>query len=402
MRILLVAEKYPPIVGGGETHVHQLAEGLVKLGHEVTVVTEAVQPSAEWSAYRSSKVRVREVSGLMAACQRLECRDAVAQLHAELTASEADVVHVFNYVPALLTSWLRPMVKAKLAVSLFETFVPGVRVFDMWDNYPLERMLQRGLVDSLRPDLHICGSQAYLRWAREAGFTEPAEVVEFGTDLRAFAPDPRRRARWRAERGLTDEFAFLVPARPVPRKRIEDAIAALAELAAEYPAMRLVLTCPTARTNSAYLQRLRALAERLGVADRVRWETGLSWQDMPALYAGCDAMVLPSSHEGWGIALTEAMTCRLPVITTDVEGHDEVVTDERTGLLYEAGNIAHLAAAMRRVMTTDVGEMVEQAAREATRRFSIDAVVRGHERAYLAMLSDGSAGGADRVKGGAA
>ncbi|KOG58355.1 hypothetical protein ADK38_42870, partial [Streptomyces varsoviensis] len=201
MRILLIAEKYPPVVGGGETHVHQLAEGLAERGNEVTVLTEAVPSGPERDRYRTGKVTVREITGLVAACQRLDCKDAVEALHAEVANTEADVVHVFNYVPALLLSWLRPAVTTKLAVSLFETFVPGVRVFDLWSNWELERALQRGLVAGLHPDLHICGSQAYQRWLREAGFTEPAQVVEFGTDLSVFTDDVATRAHWRETHG---------------------------------------------------------------------------------------------------------------------------------------------------------------------------------------------------------
>jgi glycosyltransferase involved in cell wall biosynthesis len=386
MKILLVAEKYPPIVGGGETHVHQLADGLAGRGHQVSVLTEEVGRSAQWATYRDGSVEVIEMTGLMAACQRLDCKDAVQRLHAEFAATDADIVHVFNYVPALLASWLRPSISAKLVVSLFETFVPGVRVFDLWSDYALERALQRGLVENLRPDLHLCGSRAYLRWSREAGFREPAEIVEFGTDLHAFTADRGLRERWRADRGLTDEFLFVVPARPVPRKRIEDAIAALADVATSHRRARLVLTAPTDRSAAAYVDQLRKLAADRGVTSLVRWEHGLGWHDMPALYNGADAMILPSSHEGWGISLTEAMACRIPVITTNVEGHDEVVEHERTGLLYQSRDVRGLAAHMRRVMDSDPKEMVERALNAARGRFSIEAVVRGHESAYRALL----------------
>ncbi|MFI6527675.1 glycosyltransferase family 4 protein [Streptomyces uncialis] len=386
MKITLIAEKYPPVVGGGETHVHQVAEGLAAEGHDVTVVTEAAPASAERDLYRTGNVTVKEVTGLVAACQRLDCKDAVEHLHTELSTTDADIVHVFNYVPALMVSWLRPGVRGKLVVSLFETFVPGGRVFDLWANYPLERALQRGLVDNLRPDLLLCGSKAYERWAREAGFTEPVTVVEFGTDLTAFGTFPETRTRWRAEHGLDDEPVFLVPARPVPRKRIEDAIAALTTLHTTHPDARLVLTTPTGRSNSGYVDGLVRQAEELGVARHVIWKEGLSWQDMPTLYAAADAMVLPSSHEGWGIALTEGMASSRPVITTDVEGHDEVVTHGETGLLYQPGDVPALAEAMRTVLDTDTCAIVERARKEALDRFSIDAVVRNHISAYTSLL----------------
>ncbi|MDQ0790764.1 glycosyltransferase involved in cell wall biosynthesis [Streptomyces sp. B3I7] len=387
MRILLIAEKYPPIVGGGETHVQQLAEGLVEHGHEVTVLTEAVPPGSERDRYRSGKVTVRETTGLVAACQKLDCKDAMESLHAEIKGTNADVIHVFNYIPALMVAWLRPTVTAKLAVSLFETFVPGVRVFDMWNNWELERALQRGLVASLHPDLHLCGSEAYLRWLREAGFTEPARVVEFGTDLSVFHDDPVTRTQWRSTHGFEDDPLFLVAARPVPRKRIEDAISALADVRRTHPRARLVLTAPSGRTNTEYVQGLRTLAAKLGVDDHVHWVEDTSWQEMPALYCASDAVVLPSSHEGWGIALNEAMASRRPVITTDVEGHDEVIHHDHTGLLYPPGDVSALSQAMRRVLDTDVSALVDEAHRRVRQRFSSQAMVEGHARAYADLVS---------------
>ncbi|MFI5527200.1 glycosyltransferase family 4 protein [Kitasatospora sp. NPDC051853] len=389
MKILLVAEKYPPVVGGGETHLQQLAEGLAARGHTVTVCTEAVEDGPDRALYREGPVRVREVTGLVAACQRMDAKEALTSLHRELTATDADVVHVFNYVPALLVSWLRPVIDAKLAVSLFETHMPGQRIFDLWGEYGIERALQRGLVDNLRADAMVCGSQAYRRWALDAGFSdESISVVEFGTDLDRFREDKAARAEWRHRRGIgEEETLFLVPARPVPRKCIEDAVRALAVVAAEHPSVRLVLTAPTGRSVDAYVESLRTLAGELGVADRVVWEEGVSWHGMPEIFAAADAVVLPSSHEGFGIALVEGMASRKPVITSDVEGHDEVIEHERTGFLYPARDVQALARQMGRVIGTDLGTLLDDAQAEAVARFSSAAVAAGHERAYLSALA---------------
>ncbi|MEE1831704.1 glycosyltransferase family 4 protein [Streptomyces sp. SP17KL33] len=389
MKVLLVAEKYPPIVGGGETHLHQLAEGLVARGHTVTVCTEAVPDGPERALYREGPVRIREVTGLVDACQRLDAKAAVASLHREITVTDADIIHVFNYVPALLTSWLRPAIKAKLAVSLFETHMPGQRVFDLWGDYGIERALQRGLVDNLRPDTMVCGSQAYRRWALDAGFDDrDISVVEFGTDLDRFREDKAARAEWRHRHNVGDgDTVFLVPARPVPRKCIEDAVQALAVVVRSHPEARLVLTVPTGRSVDTYVESLHALAAELGVADRVIWEEGLSWHGMPAIFAAADAIVLPSSHEGFGIALVEGMASRRPVITSDVEGHDEVIDHERTGFLYPARDVEALAREMTRVITSDLTLVVDDAQAEAIARFSSSAVAAGHELAYQTALT---------------
>jgi glycosyltransferase involved in cell wall biosynthesis len=381
MKILFVAEKYPPTVGGGETHLHQLAEGLAARGHDVTVLTEPTD-QADPHGYRSGTVRIREVTGLAAACERFDCKDAVTALHAAFTQDRYDVVHVINYVPAILTSLLRPVVPGRLVVSLFETLIPGTRVFDLWKEWGVEASLRQGLSATLRPDLHVCGSQNYEDWVREAGFTEPSVVVTFGTDLTAFAPTDEQRAATRADLGLDGRQVLFIPARPVPRKRIEDAITALARILPSVPDACLLLTAPTGRSNQAYCTELDRLTHSHGLDDHVTWVEGLGWQDMPALYAACDAVVMPSAHESWGIALTEAMASRRPVVTTDIKGHWEVVDDERTALLYQPGDVDTLAKALTRVLTDDVSDMVERAHQEALARFSVEACVLGHERAY--------------------
>ncbi|WP_025321606.1 TIGR04063 family PEP-CTERM/XrtA system glycosyltransferase [Deferrisoma camini] len=95
-------------------------------------------------------------------------------------------------------------------------------------------------------------------------------------------------------------------------------------------------------------ERLRALAQDLGVADRVVFAGRIPHAEVPAAYAACDALVLPRKS----IRLTElvtplkpleAMALNTPVIASDVGGHKELVRDGETGLLFPAGDPAALA-----------------------------------------------------------
>ena len=71
--------------------------------------------------------------------------------------------------------------------------------------------------------------------------------------------------------------------------------------------------------------------------------------DMPALFASVDAVVLPSYREGLPKGLIEAGACGLPLVTTDVPGCREVVTDGVDGLLVQVRDVATLAAAIARL-----------------------------------------------------
>lgn len=72
-------------------------------------------------------------------------------------------------------------------------------------------------------------------------------------------------------------------------------------------------------------------------------------RDMPALFAGADIAVLPSYREGLPKTLIEAAACGLPVVTTDVPGCREVVTDQVDGLLVPVRDARALALAIKRL-----------------------------------------------------
>ncbi len=384
MRILLVAEKYPPIAGGGETHLELLATGLAAANHEVTVATDGkgLRPSAD----DRDGVHILDLPGLADACNELSCYRAVESAYRVLTTREADLVHVINYVPALILSWLRPSVQVPLVFSAFETFIPSKRVFGLFDDFQLEATLQRSLVQSLRADLLICGSAAYRQWALLAGFDERiVRLIPFATDAARFSFAPDTRKEFRANRGWSkDEFVFLVPARPIPRKRIEDVLAAAATIFGKYP-IRVVLTAPTDRLDAAYLRKLEAQVRGSGIGRCISWERDLSWRDMAPLYSACDAVVLPSGNEGFGVSLLEAMAASRPVIATAIAGPDEFLRDGITGYVYPPADVDALAETMVHVMLSDSGGVVARALALVRSEFSVAKMVSRYIEAYSSL-----------------
>ena len=68
--------------------------------------------------------------------------------------------------------------------------------------------------------------------------------------------------------------------------------------------------------------------------------------DMPALFTNADIVVLPSYREGLPKSLIEAAACARPLITTDVPGCRQVVTDFEDGLLIPVRDADALARAI--------------------------------------------------------
>jgi teichuronic acid biosynthesis glycosyltransferase TuaC len=76
---------------------------------------------------------------------------------------------------------------------------------------------------------------------------------------------------------------------------------------------------------------LRALAQQLGVADRVAFLGNVPHDDLPSYFAAADVMALVSSSEGLANAWVEALACGTPIVASDVGGIRELVKDESAG-----------------------------------------------------------------------
>jgi glycosyltransferase involved in cell wall biosynthesis len=107
-----------------------------------------------------------------------------------------------------------------------------------------------------------------------------------------------------------------------------------------------------------------------------------------------DIFVLSSTRESFPLAAREAMAAGRPVIAPRIGGCPEVVDHGQTGLLYEAGDVPALAAAMNALLAGERYREYGRAARKAVEtRFSLAQWVDDLEAVYLGQLRPGEAGG---------
>jgi glycosyltransferase involved in cell wall biosynthesis len=97
------------------------------------------------------------------------------------------------------------------------------------------------------------------------------------------------------------------------------------------------------------LQFLQLVARRFGVNNRVHFLSGVSDTELVDLYGQCEAFVLPSGKEGFGIVFLEAMYFGAPVIAAAEKGALDVVRDGETGILVRFGDSIALKQAIERL-----------------------------------------------------
>ena len=196
-------------------------------------------------------------------------------------------------------------------------------------------------------------------------------VIYNGVDLERFHPaNAVHRAAARAEAGLSEaDHVVLFVGSGFERKGLATAIQALPNLGDA----RLVVI---GRGDEV---RYRKVAERLGVAGRVRW-LGLR-SDPERWYAAADALILPARYEPFGNVHLEALASGVPVVTTTAAGGSEVIEEGRSGAVVPPGDPSALAAAVASLRGMSRAALAE-AARRAAEPFTYDRQAEAFERLY--------------------
>lgn len=181
--------------------------------------------------------------------------------------------------------------------------------------------------DSMRRDMGAIGIDA----AKVA-------VHYTGIDTARFHPGDRAAAR--AALGMDDAPVIATVGALIPRKGQALVIEALPDL----PGVHYWLAGAGEEEGS-----YRALAERLGVADRVHLMGSVANADLPFLYRAADVVVTPSVSEGLANAWVEALACGTPIVISDAGGAAELVTSPLAGRIAQRTPQA-IAAAVQDIL----------------------------------------------------
>ena len=187
-----------------------------------------------------------------------------------------------------------------------------------------------------------------------------------GVDLELFRP---------VERTPNAMFTLLAVGHLVPVKAQDLIIGALPLL----PGVRLVLA-----GDGPDRAKLEALANQLGVTDRVRFLGAVPQAQLRSHYGSADALVLSSSREGWANVLLEAMACGTPVVASRVYGTPEVVAAPEAGVLMAERSYQGVADAVNALRANYPDRA---ATRRYAERFSWDDTTEGQLRLFGEILA---------------
>jgi glycosyltransferase involved in cell wall biosynthesis len=197
------------------------------------------------------------------------------------------------------------------------------------------------------------------------------DVLRNGVDLELFQPKDRDAAKRKF--GLNGTVLLSV-GHLIERKGHDQIIRALPRL----PEATLVIAGIGPEESS-----LRALAESIGVAGRVRFLGAIPHQEMSWLYSAADLLVLASSREGWANVLLETMASGTPAAATNVWGAPEVITTAAAGALIPERTPDAIADTVLSVLA---GPPTRAATRAHAELFSWQATSQGQYDLFRSIL----------------
>jgi len=242
------------------------------------------------------------------------------------------------------------------------------------------------------PDETILCSHAYVRIIRETFLTErPIHMIHNGIDPAVWNPGAGDGVRARAQHELAaDRLVGLYVGRIATMKGI---LPLLEAIESGDLGWQCVLSGEVNANSEAereaweVTQRIRAL--EASHPERLRWVGFHHGQALHDLYAAADAVLMPSTHEPFGIVALEAMASGAPMLATDVDGLGEIVTDELGGeyaMIVPPGDARSIVAGLRALRDPRVREQLSRLGLERIRAFSWEAAAEKTVDVYRQAL----------------
>jgi glycosyltransferase involved in cell wall biosynthesis len=386
MRVAIVTGTFHPESGGPPTYLHRLGRELVGRGHAVRLLSFG-ERSPDRYLHPVTRVTRR---------LPIPLRLAVYSSHTARLAAWADVVLASDYgLPAALVTRALPrgLVLRVAGDFAWESavrrgLVPRDTSIDDFQRRAWSgrvgwlRALQRFYVT--RADRVIVPS-AYLAGIVEGWGAEPGRVrvVHNAVDTAGF-DDATTPAEARARLGLPDRVLLSI-ARLTAWKGIDRLIAALGRMP-DRADVHLV-QCGDGPEEA----RLRALADRAGLADRVHFRGRVAREEIPLYLRAAELFALYSGYEGMPHVVLEAMAAGTPVLVSDRGGNVELVADGVTGRVVPYDDQAALVGALDQMLGDP----------ELGRRLAARARAQVRERYAWPRLVDQTLAVLEEVAGGA-
>jgi len=339
MRIMIVTDQYPPMVGGVPTVTQGLAVDFANRGNQVWVVAPSYGQrdfhrleqkvhvyrfsSFEWPTYEDLRIPFLPVLPFRRLLKKID--PDIIHIHSPIVLGNiAQIVAGSLRKPVIATNHYLPI---NLSRSLSSDPIFGKPFTSVHYSYLV----------------HFCNRCEYvtaptmtaLNLLYEHGLRAPAQAISNGIDLKKFSPGARN-VRLQQHFHLPQDRPIILS---VNRLSQEKRIDVLVDAAAKMTRNAHIAIASTGPAEAD----LRAKVEELNLMDKVSFLGFIHNRELAPLYRLADVFAIPSEAELQSLATMEAMACGLPVVAADAYALPELVHHTVNGYLFQRGNSEEMA-----------------------------------------------------------
>jgi glycosyltransferase involved in cell wall biosynthesis len=339
----------------------EMSEGLVRRGHQVTVVTSNLE-----QPYSRKQLRIPPDYCDLAKVHRLPTFriprigfPIPEGAGTVIRNSQPDIIHAHCALHSVAPIAWRAAKRLRVPFVLHTVFSPRHGLF--WRGY---FSILRAMIRDAAAVIVISEFERNL--LIQAGLSQKRVVVLFpGVDLTTFET---RKPPILARYGLEKQRVVVSLCRLAFGKRVDRLLQALPGILKRFPDTRLLIIGPDYGDEA----RLRKITSELKIEEFVTFSGALPEPEVAAALQEAAAFVMTSDFELFGITLIEAMAAGTVVIAPDVASVPNVVRNEATGLLYKYDDPEDLKTKLNRALGNENLRMalIEAAAQDVETRFA--------------------------------
>lgn len=378
MRICIMCQDFPPLIGGIAAHVYELSRALVRRGNEVHAIVPRYPYNLNWEetvdgihVHRVFQIRKRLLSG------NLYIPFGLLKLKSVIKGYDIDIVHYHSSYPeSIITKFIKDK---PIVFTLHDS-----GFLEMAEKEKYRKILEYRLS---HPDMIIGPSQELADIPTRFGVSRERTIfISNGVDPNKFSPKIDGN-RIKKRYGISDgEVVILCPRRLEPKNGVRYLIEAIPDIVKKFHNVKFMIV-----GEGGYKKERMEMENRIkefGHESKVIFTGDVPNAEMPEFFAASDIVVLPSLMEATSIAGLEAMSTGKPLVGTTVGGIPQIIDDGVTGILILPRDSERLANAIIFLLENEElrKSMGKNARERVEKELSWDAIAKKTFNVYQRLL----------------
>ncbi len=386
MNIGIFSDTYFPQLNGVATSIRTLSHALRERGHNVYIFTPSdprcSNGSDEPDVFRLPSIPVYFVRDYRAGyiCP--------PHLLKKISKLDLDIIHTQTEFPL---GFLGKLISTTHGIPMVHTYhtmyedyvhyIGGGHLISPEMAREFSSMFCNAAMDVIAP------TRKTEQLLKSYGVTKPISIIPTGINTSHFRKDrfdPAEILELRHSLGLEADTPVIISiGRIAKEKSIDVVISALPKLLEKLPNTKMVIV-----GEGNEIENLNAYAHSIGVGDHVMFLGGKPWDEIGKYYQLGNVFCSASVSETQGLTFAEAMAGGIPVVAKKDECIENIITDQKTGLLFDAEE--DLPELLYRVLTDSaLSQRLSHASMEAMDRLSVEAFADSVEHLYQNILDSG-------------